>query len=101
MRWVGALQVVKATNDTNPIWQDDFPVLFEVKPLVILQPEHGVPMDDLSGKVDFHPGPQDGGKFKGFVRMITPPGARANPSSRPSSACPSRTTKIRWKNRRA
>ena len=50
MRWVGALEVVKATNDTKPIWQNDFPVRFEVKPLVILQPEHGVPMDDHSAR---------------------------------------------------
>src|SRR5262245_58173065 len=69
MRWVGALEVLKATNDAKPIWQDNFPVRFEVKPLVILKPEHGVPMDELSGKVDFHRGPQDRGKFKGFVRM--------------------------------
>lgn len=69
MRWVGALEVVNPTNDSKPIWTGDFPVRFEVKPLVILQPEHGVPMDQLQGKVDFFRGPQDRGKFRGFVRM--------------------------------
>jgi len=69
MRWIGALEVLKPTNDTRPIWTDDFPVRFEVKPLVTLQPEHGVPMQQLEGKVDFYRGPEDRGKYKGFVRM--------------------------------
>jgi hypothetical protein len=69
MRWVGALEVIKPTNDNRPIWSDNFPVRFEVKPLVVLQPEHGVPMDQLEGKVDFFRGPQHRGKFNGFVRM--------------------------------
>ncbi len=69
MRWVGALEVIKSTDDARQIWSADFPVRFEVKPLVILQPEHGVPMDQLEGKVDFFQGPQHRGKFNGFVRM--------------------------------
>src|SRR5205814_2002016 len=69
MRWVGVLEVVKPTENQKLIWKDSFPVRFEVKPVVVLQPEHGIPMDDLSGKVDFFRGPQDRGKFKGFVRM--------------------------------
>lgn len=69
MRWVGALEAVAPTNDTSPIWKDaDFPVRFEVCPLLVLEPEHGVPMDELEGRVDFFTGPQDRGKFKGFLR---------------------------------
>jgi hypothetical protein len=70
MRWVGALEVAKPSQDRSRIWKDEeFPVRFEVRPLVILEPEHGVPMQELQGRVDFFRGPQDAGKFKGFVRM--------------------------------
>jgi hypothetical protein len=69
MRWVGALEIIRPTEDTSPIWMDaDFPVRFEVHPLVLLEPEQGIPMDELEGRVDFYSGPQDKGKFKGFVR---------------------------------
>ena len=70
MRWVGALEVIGSTTDTSrTIWKDaDFPVRFEVRPLILLEPEHGIPMDELEGQVDFFTGPQDRGKFKGFVR---------------------------------
>lgn len=47
----------------------DFPVRFEVKPLVQLDPEHGIPMIDLEGEVDFYRSSKDRGKFKGFIRM--------------------------------
>lgn len=70
MRWIGALEVIRPSKDKSRIWQDElFPVRFEVKPLVILEPEHGVPMQHLYGKVSFFTGPEDEGKFKGFVRM--------------------------------
>ena len=70
MRWVGALEVVGPSHDKTRIWADeDFPVRFEVKPLVQLEPEHGVPMNELEGKLDFYTGPQHRGKFKGFIRM--------------------------------
>jgi hypothetical protein len=70
MRWVGALEIVKPSQDRSRIWKDqEFPVRFEVQPLVVLQPEHGVPMQELQGRVDFFKGPDDAGKFKGFVRM--------------------------------
>jgi len=70
MRWVGALEVVKPTNDQSKIWSDEaFPIRFEVKPLIQLSPEHGVPMAELEGKVLFYSGSKDRGKFKGFVRM--------------------------------
>ena len=70
MRWVGALEVVRATDDQTKIWSDEeFPVRFEVRPIILLDPEHGVPMSELEGKVAFYSGPKDRGKFKGFVRM--------------------------------
>jgi hypothetical protein len=70
MRWVGALEVVGISNDKRAIWQQsEFPVRFQVKPLVALDPEHGVLMQELEGKVDFYRGPTDRGKFKAFVRQ--------------------------------
>ena len=69
MRWVGALEVVGPSSDRSPIWKDDpFPVRFEVRPLVLLDAKHGVPMTDLEGRVAFFAGADDRGKFKGFVR---------------------------------
>jgi hypothetical protein len=70
MRWVGAIQVVGPSTDKRVIWKDaDFPVRFQVAPLVLLDPEHGIPMSELEGRVNFYQQPQDRGKFKGFVRM--------------------------------
>ena len=70
MRWVGALEVVGQSKDERAIWKDaEFPVRFEVKPVVMLEPEHGVPMGELEGKVDFYRTIKDRGKFKGFVRQ--------------------------------
>src|SRR4051794_18157240 len=67
MRWVGALEVVGPTQDRSPIWKDvEFPVRFEVRPLIELDPEHGVPMDALEGRVSFYRGAADRGKFNGF-----------------------------------
>lgn len=69
MRWVGALQVIGPTEDQSPIWQSDsFPVRFAVKPLLMLDPECGVPMDRFEGKLDFYRGPEHRGGFKGFLR---------------------------------
>jgi hypothetical protein len=69
MRWVGALEIIGPSNDTRTIWKEaDFPVRFEVKPLVLLDPEHGVPMEQLEGRVKFFAGPKHRGKFDGFVR---------------------------------
>jgi hypothetical protein len=70
MRWVGALEVAGVTNDVSPIWAlDTFPVRFAVKPLVMLDPEYGVPMDRFEGRLDFFSGPEHRGGFKGFLRM--------------------------------
>ena len=70
MRWVGALQVVRAATDSTQIWESDpFPVRFAVKPLVVLEPECGIPMERFEGRLDFYAGPQHRGGFKGFLRM--------------------------------
>lgn len=69
MRWVGALEVLGQSTDRSPIWKDaEFPVRFSVRPLVMLNAEHGVPMSELVGKVDFYATPALAGKFKGFLR---------------------------------
>lgn len=69
MRWLGALEVIGPSQDKDRIWKDEvFPVRFDVRPLVVLDPANGVPMDELEGRVAFFIGPKDRGKFKGFVR---------------------------------
>lgn len=70
-RWVGALRVVKPTSDSSEIWKggESFPVRFEVEPLVTLDAKHGVPMEELFGKVDFFQTDKDRGGFKAFLRM--------------------------------
>lgn len=69
MRWVGAVEVIGPSHDKRPIWKsNDFPVRFDVRPLVLLTPETGIPMVELEGRVHFYQGPKDRGKFKGFVR---------------------------------
>lgn len=73
-RWVGALEVIGPSDDESPIWKDEeFPVRFEVRPIVVLNPEHGIPMDELEGRVAFFQGPDDRGKYRGFVRMSPRP----------------------------
>ena len=69
MRWVGALEVIGPSRDKSRIWsQGDFPARLEVKPLILLNPETGVPMEDLMGRVQFYKTEADAGKFKGMVR---------------------------------
>ena len=69
MRWVGALEVIGPSRDKSKIWsQSDFPARLEVKALILLDPETGIPMEDLQGKVQFYETESDRGKFKGFVR---------------------------------
>jgi hypothetical protein len=70
MRWVGALEAIRPSEDSTRIWASDaFPARFEVKPLVMLDPECGVLLDRLEGKLDFYRGPEHRGGFKGFLRM--------------------------------
>ncbi|WP_370574736.1 hypothetical protein [Methanomethylovorans sp.] len=76
MQWVGALEVLGPSNDVSKIWQANnnseslqFPIRLEVKPLIMLDPEYGVQMKDLEGKVSFYTEPSDRrSAFKGFVR---------------------------------
>lgn len=69
MHWVGALEIIGSSTDSTRIWKnDDYPVRFEVKPIVMLEAEFGIPMKQLEGQVIFFAGPEDAGKFKGFVR---------------------------------
>ena len=70
MRWVGALEVQGRSRDKETIWQfDQFPERLTVKPLVLLKPEHGVPMEELEAKVDFYRSRADRPGFNGFLRM--------------------------------
>lgn len=70
MRWVGALEVQGRSRDKKIIWEfDEFPERLTVKPIVLLPPEHGVPMDELEGKVDFYRSRADRPGFNGFLRM--------------------------------
>ena len=70
MRWVGALEVVGPSNDKAPIWKEsEFPERLEVKPLLLLDPQYGVPMSELEGKTSFYRNLSDAGKFEGFLRM--------------------------------
>ncbi len=69
-RWVGALEVVGRSHDATAIWQfDDFPERLSVKPIVLLPPEHGVPMEELEGKTDFYRSAADRPGYNGFLRM--------------------------------
>jgi hypothetical protein len=69
MRWVGALEVVNTSAETKRIWKDqEYPVRFDVKPVIVLEPEHGIPMEQLEGRVSFFATAKDRGKFRGFVR---------------------------------
>src|SRR2546430_701623 len=70
MRWVGALEVEGRSRDKEKIWQfDEFPERLNVKPLILLAPEHGVPMEELEAKVDFYRSRADRPGFNGFLRM--------------------------------
>lgn len=70
MRWVGALEVVGPSPDKKIIWEfDEFPERLSVKPIVLLRPEQGVPMEQLEGKVDFYHSRADRPGFNGFLRM--------------------------------
>jgi hypothetical protein len=69
MRWVGALEVENPSTNNDRIWKDqEFPIRFDVRPLMLLEPEHGIPMEQLLGKVSFFATAKDKGKFRGFVR---------------------------------
>lgn len=69
MRWVGVLEVIGLSNDTRTIWNiDEFPERLDVRPIILLDPEYGIPMEELQGKVDFFQTESEKGYFKGFLR---------------------------------
>jgi hypothetical protein len=69
-RWVGALEVLGTSNDKRQIWKmSEFPARFKVNPIVMMDPEFGVPMNALMGRVSFFESETERGKYKGFVRM--------------------------------
>ncbi|MCK5564068.1 MAG: hypothetical protein KAJ07_02385 [Planctomycetes bacterium] len=70
MHWVGALEIIGESKDKTQIWKnDEYPVRFDVKPIIMLDAEIGIPMSQLEGKAAFYASTKDAGKFKGFVRM--------------------------------
>jgi hypothetical protein len=69
MRWVGALRVIGPSNDSRKIWSEaEFPIRFDVEPVIVLDPEEGIPMDSFEGKLAFYSESSDRGKFQGFLR---------------------------------
>jgi hypothetical protein len=74
MRFVGALEITGRSDDETAIWDTDpFPYRFAVKPLVLLEPVHGVPLEGFEGKLDFYKSEKDYGGFRGFLRMSPNP----------------------------
>jgi len=69
-RWVGLLEVTSERfRDESVIFKEEkFPVRFRVKPLVILSPENGVPMEQLRGELSFYPAGMSGSQWSGHVR---------------------------------
>ena len=69
-RWVGLLEATSEIfKDDKQIWDMDvFPVRFKVKPLVMLTPENGVPMEKMRGKLSFFPADCLPGGWSGWVR---------------------------------
>lgn len=69
-RWVGLLEVTgERYKDDSPIYSEEtFPVRFPVKPLVLLTPEQGVPMESFHGKLSFYPIGHASSQWSGHVR---------------------------------
>jgi hypothetical protein len=75
MRWVGALEVIGPSDNQEKIWAGqtdndelEFPARLQVTPLIMLDPEYGVPMEELEGNVAFYKDASYRGGFKGFLR---------------------------------
>jgi hypothetical protein len=71
-RWVGLLDITSERfRDTTTIFERDkevFPVRFRVKPRIILNPEHGVPMESFEGKLSGFPQGASTSQWAGMVR---------------------------------
>ena len=67
--WVGALKVAGPSDDSRPIWTDEyFSERLAVEPMVLLNPEHGIPLERLRGRLDFYKTEADKGGYRGFLR---------------------------------
>ena len=62
-RWVGLLEVVSKCyeNQKDIIWrarkngkEEIFPIRFDVKPIITLEPEYAVPLDSLAGRLSIY-----------------------------------------------
>lgn len=69
-RWVGLLRIEseRFKDETRIFTEELFPVRFRVTPLVMLPPEHGVPMAQMKAHLSFYPATMDGGGWSGHVR---------------------------------
>lgn len=69
-RWVGFLEITseRFQDDAKVFGEEVFPVRFKVKPLVMLKAEHGVPMEEMAGKLTFYPPGVTSKQWSGHVR---------------------------------
>ncbi len=69
-RWVGLLHIESERfRDSTRIFKEEvFPVRFKVRPIVMLDPEFGVPMNAVRGQVSFYPLDAKPSKWAGSVR---------------------------------
>jgi hypothetical protein len=69
-RWVGLLAIMSQRfHDESKVFGEEvFPVRFKVKPLVMLKPEHGVPMEELESRLTFYPAGATSKQWSGHVR---------------------------------
>ena len=69
MRWVGALEVIGQSDDKKKIWSsEEFSERLSVRPIILLDPEYGIPMEKLEGQLAFYADASDRQYFKGFLR---------------------------------
>jgi hypothetical protein len=68
-RWVGALEVVGRSNNTDVIWRSGaYPIRYDVKSLIALPADRGIDMHKLVGKTSFYRSSVDKGKYAGLLR---------------------------------
>jgi predicted RNA-binding protein len=69
-RWVGILEVVgeRYRDESRMFAEELFPVRFRVRPVAMLTPEQGVPMQSLEGRISFFPRKANPNQWAGHVR---------------------------------
>lgn len=69
-RWAGLLEITseRFRNEERIYGEEVFPVRFRVKPMIVLSPEHGIPMEAMRGKLSFFPTSGTARKWSGHVR---------------------------------